>query len=260
MQSKQQQFAERVKSILAGEPGITGLAVGGSWLTGEIDEFSDLDLIVVTREKISGNRNKMLAYAAKFGKLLAGFTGEHVGEPRVLICLYDEPLLHVDLKFVTIEEFKTRIETPEILLDRDDMLQEAIKNSEARYPYPDYQWIEDRFWTWIHYGLVKIGRGEYFEAMDFLAYLRMVVLGPLLHVRHGRLPKGVRKIETVISAQDLSKLKQTVASTDRQSLVKAVENAVDFYRSLRTELFPNISLKSSAEHRVMEYLNEVKAG
>jgi hypothetical protein len=260
MQSIQKQFAEKAKSILACDTGVTGLAVGGTWLTGEIDEFSDLDLIIVTREKISGERNKMLAYAEKLGKLLAGFTGEHVGEPRVLICLYDEPLLHVDLKFVTIEEFKTRIETPEILLDRDDQLQQAIQNSEAKYPYPDYQWIEDRFWIWIHYGLVKIGRGEYFEAIDFLAYLRMVVLGPLLHIRHGRLPKGVRKIETVVDAENLSKLKQTLASTDRQSLVKAVENSVALYRSLRAELFPNISLKSSAEHRVMEYLNEVKAG
>jgi hypothetical protein len=31
--------------------------------------------------------------------LLVGFTGEHVGEPRVLICLYGPPVLHVDLKF-----------------------------------------------------------------------------------------------------------------------------------------------------------------
>ena len=34
--------------------------------------------------------------------LLAAFTGEHVGEPRLLICLYRSPLLHVDLKYVSL--------------------------------------------------------------------------------------------------------------------------------------------------------------
>ena len=34
----------------------------------------------------------------------ATFTGEHVGESRVLICLYGPPLLHVDLKFVSLSD------------------------------------------------------------------------------------------------------------------------------------------------------------
>ena len=38
--------------------------------------------------------------AESCGGLLAAFTGEHVGEPRLLICLYGPPLAHVNLKFV----------------------------------------------------------------------------------------------------------------------------------------------------------------
>ena len=88
------------------------MAAAGSLITGEFDEFSDLDLIVVTKQKITDNQANRLAYAEKFGDLLNSFTGEHVGEPGVLICLYDDLLLPVDLKFVTLEEFKIRIETP----------------------------------------------------------------------------------------------------------------------------------------------------
>lgn len=68
-----------------------------------MDEFSDLDLVLVPKEKVSNDKPEMPDYAKRFGPFLSGFTGEHVGEPRVLICLYGEPLLHVDVKFVTFE-------------------------------------------------------------------------------------------------------------------------------------------------------------
>ncbi|MEI9807926.1 MAG: nucleotidyltransferase domain-containing protein [Bacteroidota bacterium] len=122
----QKQFAARAAEILKEDRSVIGLAVAGSWLTDEMDEFSDLDLILVTAKKIAGNKSDMLSYASRLGQLLTGFTGEHAGEPRVLICLYDNPLLHVDIKFLTTEEFQTRIETPVILLDNDLQLHQAI--------------------------------------------------------------------------------------------------------------------------------------
>lgn len=84
------EFAERTRKILEGDKSVIGLAVAGSWLTNEMDQFSDLDLILVTRNKVTDDKTKMLNYAQRFGDLLSGFTGEHVGEPRVLICLYDK--------------------------------------------------------------------------------------------------------------------------------------------------------------------------
>ena len=108
----QEQFAENVVESVRDDEKVVGLAVAGSWLTNEIDEFSDLDLILVTAKNVSEDKSEMLQYAKRFGHFLSGFTGEHVREPRVLICLYDNPLLHVDIKFVTLEEFRQRIETP----------------------------------------------------------------------------------------------------------------------------------------------------
>ena len=89
----QKQFADNAVEVVRNDENTVGLAVAGSWLTNEIDKFSDLDLILVTNEKISADKSKMLNYAKQFGHFLTGFTGEHVGEPRVLICLYDNPLL-----------------------------------------------------------------------------------------------------------------------------------------------------------------------
>ncbi|MFC3559611.1 hypothetical protein [Pedobacter jamesrossensis] len=256
----QQEFANKAKTILEPDSNVIGLAVAGSWLTNELDEFSDLDLILVTKQKVSGEKNLMIDYAKRLGNFLSGFTGEHVGEPRVLICLFDNPLLHVDIKFLTLDEFHSRIETPMLLIDKDRQLERAINNSHAKFPYPDYQWIEDRFWTWTHYALVKIGRGEYLEAYDFMGFLRMVVFGPLLHIKNNNLPRGVRKVETDLESEDLVKLKLTIPSYDRQSLLDSLRNAVSLYRELRTELYANkVSFQGETDKKVMNYFDEIES-
>lgn len=255
----QQHFINRALGIVNQDDSILGLTVGGSWLTKEIDEYSDLDLVLVTKEKVSDDPGMMFSYASSIGKLLSAFTGEHVGEPRLLICLYDDPLLHVDIKFLTLDEFKSRVEEPVILYDTNQQLENILSRTEARYPFPDYQWIEDRFWVWIHYATTKIGRGELFEVLDFLSAIRMMVLGPLLHIKNGNLPRGVRKIEMNVDPGDLHKLKQTAAAYEQHSIIKALEACIALYRDLRKHLFSNdIKLQKETELKVIEYMQLIK--
>lgn len=250
-------FAERIIKVIETDRSVIGLAVGGSWITNEMDEFSDLDLVLVTKEKISGDKTRMLSYANSFGKLLNGFTGEHVGEPRLLICLYDDPLLHVDIKFLTLEEFHNRVETPLILFDTGDQLKKAIEASKAVFPYPGYQWIEDRFWVWVHYIAVKIRRGEFFEAFDSFSILRSLIFGPLLHIRNNKLPRGVRKVETQLESKDMEQLKKTLPSYDAVSLMQALQNSILLYRELRVSLFPaDIVQQRTTEEAVLKFLSE----
>lgn len=168
------------------EPRIVGVAVGGSYLSNTMDEFSDLDLIVVAepadQAAVMTSRDQI---ARSLGPLLVSFTGEHVGEPRLLICLYGPPLLHVDLKFVAVTDLARRVEDPAVLWERSSRLTEALKAGSAVYPTPSLEWIEERFWVWIHYGAGKIARGELFEAVDFISFLRVNVLGPLCLLRSG---------------------------------------------------------------------------
>jgi predicted nucleotidyltransferase len=254
----QKEFADKAVEIVKADENIVGVAVAGSWLTNAIDAFSDLDLILVTKEKVGGDKEKMLAYAERFPHFLSGFTGEHVGEPRVLICLYDQPLLHVDIKFVTLEEFQQRIETPVILLDKEGLLLHALQQSEPKFPYPDYQWIEDRFWIWVHYALLKIGRGEYVEAYDFFGFMRSVVFGPLLHIKNGNLPRGVRKVETHLPMEDLEQLLATLPTYFKTSLLQSLHNSVALYRRLRSSLFSSdVTLQLQTEEKVMAYFQSV---
>ena len=175
-----------------------------------------------------------------------------------MICLFDDPLLHVDIKFLTEGELTTRVETPVILVDKDDRLTNIFQSSRHEFPYPEYQWIEDRFWTWIHYGLLKIGRGEYFEAHDFLSWLRMVVLGPLFQIKYGAQPRGVRKLDFILSESDLSALKSTLASYDRKSLLEATKEIMSIYLRLAEGLYPSeIRRHSDVQNRVTAYFHHV---
>src|SRR5262249_39597894 len=80
---------------------------------------SDLDFVVICRDE---HQPELLreapAFAARLGPLLAWFTGEHVGEPRLLITLYGPPPLHVDLKFVADADLGHRGEDGRILWQR----------------------------------------------------------------------------------------------------------------------------------------------
>jgi hypothetical protein len=256
----QVEFANNAKNVFKNDDTVIGIAVGGSWIVNQIDEFSDLDLILVTKEKVSDDKNIMIAYAKELGNFLSGFTGEHVGEPRVLICLYDNPLLHVDIKFLTLDELSSRVENPTILLDKSGLIQSYINNTNSVFPYPNYQWIEDRFWTWVHYALLKIGRGEYVEAFDFFGFLRLVVLGPLLHIKNDNLPRGVRKVETELTTKDFDNLKSTIPTYDKKSLLNSLRNSVELYRQLRTILFNHsIHLNFETEKSVMQYFDEIES-
>ena len=238
---------------------LVGVAAGGSYLTHSIDEFSDLDLVIAVEpsayETVLTERNEI---AASIGPLVAAFTGEHVGEPRLLICLYGPPLLHVDLKFISLGDATNRVEDPAVLWERDGRLSAVLRTGAPRYPQPALQWIEDRFWIWIHYGAGKVGRGELFEAIGFLAYLRAEVLGPLSLVVSGERASGVRKLE--FAAPSLAgQMQATVTAYDAGACAAALRAAADMYRELRARLgSKELKINDGAEEAAMEYLADIE--
>lgn len=251
------QVLERITRCIADDGRFEGLAAGGSLLTGDLDVYSDLDLVVIVgdqhRAAVMAERKEI---AAEWMPLLAAFTGEHVGEPRLLICLCAEPLLHVDLKFLTVAELSRRIEDPLIIWERDQTVSRAVALTEPNPLTIDPQWVEDRFWTWVHYAATKLGRGELFEVVEFLAFMRAQVLAPLaLHLR-GLAPRGVRRLEQ--HAPDMvPDLAATVTSHDWDDCATAITRCVDLYRSLRGQLAVPPRGGTEAEKASVRYLDTV---
>jgi predicted nucleotidyltransferase len=253
-----EQFLARALPRLQADDRLLGVAAGGSFAQGQMDEYSDLDLVLVARnEAIDSLMGARFEVARGLDKLLVAVTGEHVGEPRLLICLYGPPLLHVDLKFVALRDFGARVENPKILWERNGKLSDALRAAPAKWPEPDPQWIEDRFWVWIHYAATKIGRGELFDALDMLGFLLANVLGPLAMVEQGQRPQGTRRLETQ-AAKWLPALRETVALHDPRSCGPALQAAVRLYRELRERVAPaGLVRHSAAEAETVRYLDRI---
>jgi predicted nucleotidyltransferase len=254
MEQAAQRLLDGLLAACRAEPRIVGLLLAGSTASGEMDEFSDVDTVIVCsdeshREVLAGARD----FAAGLGPLLAAFTGEHVGEPRLLIALYGPPLLHVDFKFVALSDLAVRVEDGVVAWEQDGLVSAALGESHAVWPAPAPQWIEDRFWVWVHYTAAKLGRGELFECLDALGFMRALALAPLLARRDGFRPQGVRRLERLVP-DEVPALAATVGDHTPQGCADALRATIALYRRLRD---PALEHRSAAEEASVAYLEEV---
>lgn len=234
---------------------ILGITVNGSAATGGTDEYSDLDLVIVsTDEAHRALLGEAKEFAAGLGELLTAFTGEHVGEPRVLITLYGSPPRHVDLKFVGVSDLDHRVEDGVVLWERGSAVTKGLANGLAEWPQADPQWIEDRFWVWVHYVGAKIGRGELFEAVDALTMMRGSALAPLAIAGRVDRPAGVRRIERIRPDLVLA-LAATVPTAERDACLRALDATVELYRQLRDT--SAVEARSAAEEVAVAYVRSL---
>ena len=246
----------RAEAVLRADERFVGLAAVGSRVRNEMDGFSDLDLKIVSAATVP-ELAEQRALAESIGSLVSAFTGEHVGEPNLLICLYEtDTVLHVDLKFEPLAAFATRPYDPIVLWERAGALTAVLDRSSATPIVPDRQWIEDRFWTWIHYAALRVGRAELFDLLSFLGFIREQVLGPLALHAEGFPPHGVRKIERYLPAF-ARRLQATVPTYDVASCYAAILASIELYRELR-EVAP-VKVNARAERLSVQYLEDVAA-
>jgi predicted nucleotidyltransferase len=239
--------------ILRADARVTSVVISGSAVTGGIDEWSDLDLVVFVEDSAeSAMWDEHFDVVARLGKnFLSAFRGDHVGEPRLLICLYDDPLLHVDVKFMAHKDAATLHYPAEVLWSRGDP---------PSLPGPDVksfdvQWCANRLATWAHYIGVKIERGELFEALNSIDYLRTRVLCPLIALEAGVMPRGTRRIEETRSPR-LEQLARTVCGYERNALLAATQEAFALAWSL-LDGHPGVQRNRTAERRAMAFLGEI---
>jgi hypothetical protein len=119
------------------------------------------------------------------------------------------------------------------------------------------QWIEDRFWAWVHYTATKIGRGELFECLEACGYFRTAIFGPLLAVRHGERPQGVRRLERY-SGEALRELEETVGDHTREGCLQALGASIGLYTRLRDEMDDgSLVRRVEAQAASLDYLHEI---
>jgi hypothetical protein len=250
----QQEFLDRALPYFRQDPRLLG--VTGSRVAHEEEEFSDLELCLVCQPEafesfVAEGKNLVNG----LGSRLVGF---EEGEPHHLVSLFDDPLLHVDLRIVSLNDFFNHPPgEQEILWEKENALSQGIKESRAAPSHPDLQWIEDRFWVWLHYGAERLRRGEIFETIHLLDFLRTQALGPLIHWRQGLSSRGVRQLEKY-GGESLSALRATVPIYDARSCELSLKEAAKLYVDLRENLAnPSLIRHRRTEMACMRYLHEV---
>jgi len=246
-------FLQRLIQHIQADQRFEALLAGGSMVHGGFDEYSDLDLILLVRDEgYAAVLSCRASLASNWGQLLACFTGEHVGEPRLLICLY-EPVLHVDLKFVRVSDFVQAVERPLVQWARvPERIERLLEGLRVEWPDRSPDWFEERAWIWLHYAGTKLQRGELFEAMGMLAFFRDQVLGPMLHRRSHRPQRGVRRIEGDAAAS--ASLEVVTSGHDAESISRALRNATGLYELLRKD-DPPTKVVSGMPERLLPLLS-----
>ncbi|GGA87916.1 hypothetical protein GCM10011491_14590 [Brucella endophytica] len=239
---------ERVRVAVTSDARLNALLIGGSYIHGGLDEHSDLDFVIVVEDdhyaEVMATR---MAFAEGLGSLLSAFTGEHVGEPRLFICLYGPPLVHVDLKFVLSSDFDHQIERRAILFARNPVeIERRIQAGTVVWPNLPSDWFEARAWVWLHYAITKLHRGELYEAIGMLGFFREQVIGPMLCRRAGFNQRGVRRLEALQLDKD-GKLAATVARHNAASVRAALKASIVLYLDLRADDFPSSPCKGMPE-------------
>ncbi|MCV9934750.1 hypothetical protein OIU35_00095 [Boseaceae bacterium BT-24-1] len=230
------EFLERARNATARDERFSALLIGGSYIHGGLDEHSDLDFVVVVEDdRYADVMASRMTFADTLADLVSAFTGEHVGEPRLLICLYGSPLLHVDLKFVLAADLDHQIERRAVLFARDPAaIEKRMQAGSVEWPNLSSEWFETRAWIWLHYAATKLARGEFYEAIGMLAFFREQVLGPLIFRRFGKNQRGVRRLEA-LGLDEEGKLVATIACHDASSIRNAIKASIDLYLDLRAD-------------------------
>ena len=104
--------------------------------------------------------------------------------------------------------------------------------------------------------MAKIGRGEFFEALEGLSFLRRTVLGPLALIRSGARPAGVRNVER-LALQYVRDLQSTVVSHNAIDCLRTLRASVELYRSFQTNVAA-MTFSEAAKSATMQYLSDVE--
>ena len=250
-------FINRSLPILKKDERIVGVALGGSYARNSMDEYSGLGFIIaVDPARYDSMLQDREDLAGRMGWLLSCFPAEHIQKPEQLICLYKEPLLHVDLNFQPLDRISHRLEDPVVIYEKDGLMTKEYSKRTADIPKPDLQWYEDRFWIWVHYIANRIGRGELFDAIEGLSFLRQRVLGPLLLIKNGKPPRGVREVENA-APDELPRLVSTLAEHNAKSCLRALKSATDLYIYLRGYNKAILLNREEAQRYALQYLDYI---
>jgi predicted nucleotidyltransferase len=231
---------------------ILAMVVTGSFATGDADELSDVDLRVYVRPgAVEGVVARVPDLAAAGGRVVALFVAEHLGIPTLTIVLYDD-LVHVDFDVVAADRAAEHNDgLPAVVLWEREPISDALPGTYAPEVAAGLRWLEARIWTWSWYIQSKVLRGELYEALDGLQYVRDQVLFRLLAFHGDRRPAGGRRAEAAVGEHRDPFARTVPTSLDPTSFLAALREEIDLYRRLADPLLERHGIQTAEARTVV---------
>jgi len=204
----------------------------GSRARGEADEYSDLDLGVITRDDPLENV---------------------MAERAVFVCQLGEPVFVEDFGLERIAFFILADGTEcELVFGREGVLEELevgpfvtlvdkrgiLDGAEFPLPRPDpderreeLRQVLNWFWHDLSHFVAALGRGELWWACGQLEALRRYCVN-LLRIEHGveAQEEAYEKLEEAVPVSELAALQPTFCPMEREAMLNAALDVVSFFR------------------------------
>lgn len=211
---------------------IVAALLGGSRARGEADEYSDLDLCMITTdeafEKVLAERE---AFIRQLGEPL--FIEDFGLDRIVFFILADgtecELLFGHEgaLEQIDVGPFET-------LLDKRDVLHEAkfpFANPDRREQRERLRQVLTWFWHDVSHFITALGRGDLWWAYGQLEALRRYCVN-LVRIEHGvqAQEEAYEKLAKAISVSELEALEPTFCPMEHDAMLRAALQVVRFFR------------------------------
>jgi hypothetical protein len=253
--SAQKEFLDRAVSIAEKDSRFTGLALHQE--SDHEHEFTDLELVFLCAPISFGDcAADLKGLADALGPLLLSYEQEKSDAEREITCLYDEPLRRIDLRLLPTDG-AAMLHNPKVLWERDGALTNELAKYRDQVPPIDLQWMEDRFWLWMHSAATALKEGAVFEALHQMSCLRTRILAPMLLRKQAQPIDALKRLEQA-GGEELSSLRATVPLYDARSCELSLREAAKLYVGLRETLAPEELVRHRrAEMAVMRHLHTV---
>lgn len=226
--------------------------IGGSYATGQVDAYSDLDLYLITTD---GKYEDFLAGREAFVHLLGKpLFLEDFGEPYSLFYIFSngtegELWIGRESQFNHIHSGPYRV-----LLDKKGVLTKVVFASHKSDLAGQMETLRQQihwFWHELSHFITAIGRGQLFWAYGQLEAMRLMCLN-LARLGHSFADTVVGeepyfKVEQALPREQLASLNATYCPIERTAMYQAVFVILSFYRELARPLARTHGLTYPAE-------------
>lgn len=236
-----QAILDRFVAACRDDARVVAAFLGGSYVRGTADAYSDLDLgLIITDAAYNDFFAEREAFIRALGVPLFLEDWNCSGVDMLFFIFSDavecELALGRESHFAHIHVGPYRV-----LLDKGDILANAV------FPEPTVDLEAQRamihqqiYWFWhdlSHHFITPLARGELWGAYGCLEEMRRTCVN-LARLRHNPAAAldGYEKVEYALPVGQLAPLALTLCSLERGAMIRAAGLIVDFYRELASEL------------------------